>query len=1261
MNVVLKRRVKNFSEDFDHQFNGARLFDAEKFIDDIIAAGGPETYAKMQERHDFIGDGNAVVVEVLKRIVTGLVGYPITPSTPIAEGMAKAYADGFSNVFGEKIFYFQPESELGAMAFLEGAASQGGRFADNTSSQGLTYKIKNMYSVAGKRLPVLMTVQTRELNKGSLSIHNGHGDLYAARGAGWIQLMSCNNQELHHLVPLTFKAIEQRQVMLPAIVAGEGFLKSHSIENIKTVSDEFLKHYLGEPNRFYQPDFDHPVLMGTFTDIGVTMPVQMKQDQALLNSKKYIQAAMNIMNVILGTDLQVVERYHADTAEYVVVCMGSVAETMKEAIDYYRSKGIAVGLVRPVLFYPVCSEEIAAGVQNARVISVLEKVAEGNEQYLLKDVKEAVYLLNDRQDCHCHPRITAGTYGLGNQDISLDDCCAVIENMLSDHPQTKFKCGIRGPQTLAPVVKEDLVEKEVGVTFIGIGAEGVKTAQETLAKIIAKSGKYVQTSAKYGASRKGGMVVMNARVSDSHIRNCSNVTKVETLSIFNDKYLQDNCLLHFILGIKKGGHLIINTVKDFDELLAKTTPEIQQSLEKASFNVVLLDATSAALEKLKRNLPGTPILGVINKITGLLPEKQFKEAFKAELSAKFGTKKPEMIDVNLELLDVAYSIRSRTDSGLPNAGASKKKVAAKEVGVKDLPGFFTPHVAGYTEDDEYATPIFPAVYGARYHEKFIADVLRPLQQGEDIPWDRFHNIVPARTSEYHNASLIGTALPVYEAGQCVTCGMCVTSCPDYALRVTVIYDDDYNALPAASQRLFKSVNLNRFTGYGDASFKDSYLNINVVPSYCKGCGACVAVCKAGALKMIDKALITPDAQKQFLDEGIYDLDQSAKVLPYVKESKPLQQLMLGYSGQKFLPGGHSLCPGCGEGVIENLVFTAAEMVRKKPKIIEETYQSIPELMKKHHGKGLQHMVDHGFHLYTINATGCAQVSCLGNPYNARIYQSGHYGFGTASAAALGSRISLFSAFRNFYLEKLTKVLVFGGDGAFYDIGNQGLNFALGENQDVTWIIYNNEAYMNTGFQKSGASRYGSNRTTSPYGLELQGKEDFHREIAMQATVIPGVYVARLSLANPAYALKILKEAIAYKGPSLIEFFSPCPTGQGLAQDDMSMAVSRMMMESRAWTVFVRKPYAKIDISGNPDAEELFPRPKKIKGQEVPPATFRDIVELMGQFVGDKKTIDTIVKVNERQNLFMWSVLQFRAGLREKVLDADEVATLIANR
>jgi pyruvate-ferredoxin/flavodoxin oxidoreductase len=1237
----MKREI-DLRKDFEERFNGKLLFDSKNYLNKLKEIIGEENFAKLSETKDFIADGNTTVVDVLKRLVTGLVGYPITPSTPIAEGMAKAFSDGFINVFGEKIFYFQPESELGAMAFLEGAASQGGRFADNTSSQGLTYKMKNLYSVAGKRLPALMTLQTREVNKGSLSIHNSHTDLYAARGTGWVLLMSSNNQEMHYLIPAAFKTMELRQVMLPAIVAGEGFLKSHSVENIKTVSDEFLKYIVGPPNRLFQPDFDNPVLMGTFTDINVTMPTQIKQDYALKNVKKYLKATFNIMNELLGTNLDVVENYRTEGAEYIVVMIGAGAETMKEVIDYYRDKGVPVGMVRPVLFYPACTEEIAFGLQNAKVVTVLEKVAQSNEKFLFKDVNEALTLIE------ASPELLYGVYGLGNQNFGIEDCFGIVENMLGKDKSKDFLVGIKGKNSIKRVAKHDFKQKEIGITFIGVGAEGVKTSQETLAKIIAESGKYVQTSAKYGASRKGGMVVMNARVSDEPIRNCSNVDSFDILSVFNDKYLLDNSLLKFIKGIKDNGYLIINTGKSLKDILNYTTPEIREAIESFRFNVVWLDATSKVVSVLGRNLPGTPILGVINQLTEILPEEKFLQAFKSELVKKF-EKKPEVIEKNLELLNVPYDMIKCSDF----EPEQQREVKTEKSTTYESSTSYTIPSLSYSEEDELAVVDFPFLYGEDYYDKFVNQVLIPMQKGEDISWEDFLNIVPAKTSKFNNASLIGTTLPIFNPEKCINCGMCIASCPDNALRVTVLSVDDFNSLSQQEKKLFQKLNTKRFSG--SENIKDElYFNINVVNQYCKGCGNCVKACKFDALRMEDKNKIS--GSQDILSEDVYSKDKSDELYKNVKKNKLLQRIMLKYSGQKFLPGGHSLCPGCGEGIIENLVFTAAEMVRKHPEIIEETYKSAPRLLKKIHEKGVKHMLKHGFYVYTINATGCAEVSCLSNPFNARIYQAGHYGFGTASSAALGARISLFSAFRNYYLDKLTKVIVFGGDGAFYDIGNQGLNFALGEDQDITWIIYNNEAYMNTGFQKSGASRYGSNRSTSPYGLKLKGKEDFHRELVAQAMAIPGVYVARLSLSNPVHCLKVLKEAIAYKGPSLVEFFSPCPTGQGLKSDDLALEVSKMMVESRAWPLLVRKPYNGVDIKANPDYDKVYPESKNRK-----PATFRDIVNLMGQFTGDEETINDIVRVNERQNIYRWTWLQYLAGVRDQRLSEDEIEKIVKNR
>ena len=537
-------------------------FDANELFAFDMATIPPTLLENMRKRQDVLMDGNQAAISVLTRLVDGLCGYPITPSTPIAETFARVAANGQKNLFGNELMYFQPSDELSAIAAVEAMACQGGRYADNTSSQGLLLKTKNLFSVAGKRLPVVMTVMAREVNKGSLSIHCGHTDFYAVRNAGWAQLMSEDNQELHDLLPVAFKVSELKQVMLPTMVIGDGFIKSHAIENIKELSDAFLEYYVGPPNRMYQPNFEHGTLTGTFTDTDLTMEGQVAQDLAYRFFKRGFVIAMNNMNKILGTNLKVVDCYRTEDADMVVVILGSAAGVIKDVVDYYRDvKGYKIGVVRPVLFNPPCYEELAYGMRKAKVISVLERAGTAHNQLLLADVQASLQIsiragregkkqhrIYGREDM---PTLFHGVYGLGSKDFNKYDAAAVVENMLSFYEkkrrfQRDFYVGIEGPMTLRPTPLPGYLERELGMTFIGVGAEGVKTALESAALIYAQDigtgKKYIQSGARYGAARKGAPVFMNLRISGQPIRNSSELTERDVLAFFNEKFLSDQIL-----------------------------------------------------------------------------------------------------------------------------------------------------------------------------------------------------------------------------------------------------------------------------------------------------------------------------------------------------------------------------------------------------------------------------------------------------------------------------------------------------------------------------------------------------------------------------------------------------------------------------------------------------------------------------------------------------------------------------------------------
>ena len=1269
--MLRQEKVKNLQFNWQAEWD---RFDAKNIFDFDIGSVPKEMIEEMRNRHEVLLDGNHAALSVLERVVDGLCGYPITPSTAIAEDFAKAAADGKKNLFGQELMYFQPSDELSAIAAVEAMASQGGRYADNTSSQGLVLKTKNLFSVAGKRLPVVMTVMAREVNKGSLSIHCGHTDFYGVRNVGWAQLVCGDNQELHDLVSVATKVAEVRQVMLPCMVIGDGFIKSHALENIKLLSDTFLRYFVGPANRLYQPDFEQRYLAGTFTDTDLTMEGQVAQDLAYRFFKRCFVATMDMMNKILGTNHKVVECYRTEDADMVLMIMGSGAGVIKDVIDYYReTKGLKVGLVRPVLFTPPCYEELAYGVRNAKIITVLERSGMAHNQLLMADIQTALQVSNragregkeehrvyGRQDM---PTLLHGVYGLGGKDFNKYDVAAVIENMeacLEDKRgqfHRDFFVGIEGPYTLKAKQLPEYQERELGMTFIGIGAEGVKTALETAALVYAQDKgdgcKYVQSGARYGAARKGSAVFMNMRISNHPVRNSSELTEHDVLAFFNEKFASGHILQEYVGGLKQHGLFVINSSRSSDEILASFPSHVQELIAERQIKLMAIDATRAALQNLNRNLPGAAILGLINKEKQILAEEEFETRLKGIFEEKLGEKKgKEVIESNITLLKYGAAMAS---SGSPAELVQGIDTTCVPYEVVEPENFGQNHKAAglpvaLTEKDELGT-IKPVNLMANYRETFHENIVQPIVEGRRVPWDKFLPVVPAATSRHRDMSHVGSMLPVYDASKCTSCGLCVTCCPDSALYSTITD----HPIPEAAERYFrvfkkppKGIPWERFA-----------MNIDVIPGACKGCAICVNVCPTDALKMVDKMNVT---EADFLPDKYKDFDKTLEAASHVSKMALNQQVLFVFS--KLYPGRHTLCPGCSEGTIGLLTFFAAESLRNNPQGIATFYQGI-KVLSEQSRRAIDHMLDHGFNIYTINATGCSEVSELANPFNDRIYQAGHYGFGTASAAALGAKFSLDQAYLNGFSEVLSKIIVFAGDGAIYDIGNGPFNYALGENYDITWVIYNNEGYMNTGAQKSGATRYGCDRSTSPIGQVIGGKTTLHRRIVSQAMGISHVYAAKLSIDNPFYAIKILKEAIAYSGPSVVEFFSACPQGHQ-THDWAGPLISRMMVEARKWQVAVRRPFQRLDISANPEPKSIYPSEgrsfkKKIKRE---PATFYDVVSMLGQYNRHIKThegedIPEIILVNETVSLFRWFRNQYQAGYIDTMPTEEEVERIVA--
>jgi len=218
-----------------------------------------------------------------------------------------------------------------------------------------------------------------------------------------------------------------------------------------------------------------------------------------------------------------------------------------------------------------------------------------------------------------------------------------------------FFAGIEGPYTLKPVELPDYQERELGMTFIGIGAEGVKTALETAALVYSQDKgegcKYIQSGARYGAARKGAAVFMNMRISNHPIRNSSQLSEHDVLAFFNEKFASGHILQENAAGLKPQGLFVINSPRSTEEILASFPAQVQKLIEDRKVKLVAIDATRAALQHLNRNLPGAAMLGLINKERNILPEDEFESRLKSVFEEKMGVKKgKEVIESNIALL-----------------------------------------------------------------------------------------------------------------------------------------------------------------------------------------------------------------------------------------------------------------------------------------------------------------------------------------------------------------------------------------------------------------------------------------------------------------------------------------------------------------------------------------------------------------------------------------------------------------------------------
>lgn len=203
----------------------------------------------------------------------------------------------------------------------------------------------------------------------------------------------------------------------------------------------------------------------------------------------------------------------------------------------------------------------------------------------------------------------------------------------------------------------------------------------------------------------------------------------------------------------------------------------------------------------------------------------------------------------------------------------------------------------------------------------------------------------------------------------------------------------------------------------------------------------------------------------------------------------------------------------------------------------------------------------GKNTVAISATGCLEVMTTPFPESAWEIPFIHVAFENSAAVASGVERALKAQGK-----EDVNVVAFGGDGGTVDIGLQALSGAMERGHNMLYICYDNEAYMNTGIQRSGATPYGASTTTSPAGNQSFGKTETKKNmpLIMAAHGIP--YVATASIAYPEDYMKKVKKAAEVDGPAYIHLHQPCTTGWGF-DPSQTIDIGRKAVESGAWSLY----------------------------------------------------------------------------------------------
>lgn len=615
-------------------------------------------------------DGSGAVVWVETNICQGSCAYPITPSTNMGGGFQAEVANGKRNLWGESLAFIEPESEHSAASSCEGYALAGGRITNFTSGQGLVLMKEVLYTISGKRLPVVFHIGARALTSQSLNVHCGHDDVMAVADVGWGMLFSKTAQDTADMTVISRRVAEDTRT--PFMSIQDGFLTTHTIEKIRLPEPEMMKDFVGNPNEKIINMFDtkNPLQSGVVQNQDAYMKGKIAQRYFYDLIPAAIDNAFDEYYKLTGRKYSQIEPYKMDDAEYAIIGFGSYMETVETAVDWLRAnKGLKVGSINIRTFRPFPGERLVQALKNVKAFSVIERMDNPLSQSnsLTMEVKsafiDALNGFNNYTKIDKIPAIYSGSAGMGSRDVRAGDFISVYENMINQGKQY-FVLGIIHPLALNVEIDPD-VRPEGSFSMRGhsVGGFGSVTTNKIIATIGGEVfGMHVQAYPKYGSEKKGLPTTYYLTLAKEHIRSHSELELVDFV-VLNDIYaFRNSNPLH---GLGKGGKLFLQSQETAPEAVWASIPDwARKEIRHKQISVIALDTVAIAKEvssqpQLIQRMQGIVLLGIFLKQTPfkeqlkISDEDVFKGVEKA-VRKYFGKRGEQVVSDNMTCIKRGY-------------------------------------------------------------------------------------------------------------------------------------------------------------------------------------------------------------------------------------------------------------------------------------------------------------------------------------------------------------------------------------------------------------------------------------------------------------------------------------------------------------------------------------------------------------------------------------------------------------------------------